>query len=478
MAKRVQRLRHTATPANAFTGLQGEITVVIGTYELRVHDGTTAGGYAQILTATQIAAAYQTIDATLTALAALNSTGGLVVQTGADTFTKRALTGTANQVTVADGDGVSGAPTVSLPNDVQVDVISERTASAGVTVDGVLLKDSNVSADTVTADVSVVTGTIAEKTAAAGVTVDSVLLKDGQVVVTGDPSSALQVATKQYVDAAINGYSWKASVRVATTTGGEFATAFDSGSTVDGIVIATGDRILIKNQSSAAENGIYVVAASGAPTRATDFDAWTEVPGAAVFVQVGTVNADKAFLCTSNAGGTIGSTAIVFSAYPTATPTASESASGTVELATQSETNTGTDAVRAVTPLKLLTWVTGKLIATVWNWVKAQRLTQNVVAFNSGNPTVDFSLGNDHILTATANVATVSASNIPSAGITQHGMITLVCSGGAWTVSGWSSDFLNDGALGLSTVDTGRYHIPYFIENAKVILGTAIQNPA
>lgn len=109
--------------------------------------------------------------------------------------------------------------------------------------------------------------------------------------------------------------SYKAPVRVATTVAGTLATSFANGQTVDGIVLATGDRILIKNQVAAADNGIYVVAASGAPTRASDFDSWTEIPGSVVGVLIGTANADTAWLCTSDTGGTLGSTAINFTQF-------------------------------------------------------------------------------------------------------------------------------------------------------------------
>lgn len=86
--------------------------------------------------------------------------------------------------------------------------------------------------------------------------------------------------------------SWKDSCRAATHVAGTFASSFDNGSTVDGVSLVTGDRILIKNQAAGAENGIYVVAASGAPTRATDADTEALLLGAVVHVREGTVNHD------------------------------------------------------------------------------------------------------------------------------------------------------------------------------------------
>jgi phage-related tail fiber protein len=106
--------------------------------------------------------------------------------------------------------------------------------------------------------------------------------------------------------------SWKDEVRAATTANGTLASAFENGDTIDGVVLATGDRILIKDQTSGSENGIYVVAASGAPTRATDADTGAEMLGAIVPVMEGTVNADKVFKCTNNATITINTTALVF----------------------------------------------------------------------------------------------------------------------------------------------------------------------
>lgn len=123
-------------------------------------------------------------------------------------------------------------------------------------------------------------------------------------------------ASTAYVDlavaAALAGLSWKQAVRVATTAALTLASDFENGDTVDGVVLATGDRILIKNQSSATENGIYIVAASGAPTRATDADSGAELVNATVYVSEGTANADTQWTCTTNATITIGGTNIAF----------------------------------------------------------------------------------------------------------------------------------------------------------------------
>lgn len=100
------------------------------------------------------------------------------------------------------------------------------------------------------------------------------------------------------------------AVRVATTTNGTLATAYENGDTVDGVVLATGDRILLKNQSSGAENGIYVVNASGAPTRATDADGAGDLyAGLTVSVLEGTANARTTWRLTTAGTITIGSTA-------------------------------------------------------------------------------------------------------------------------------------------------------------------------
>jgi hypothetical protein len=130
-------------------------------------------------------------------------------------------------------------------------------------------------------------------------------------------ADAAAAVVRTYADSLIQGLKWKATVKVATTANGTLASAYENGDTVDGVTLATGDRILLKNQTSGAENGVYIVAASGAPARATDADTGAEIVGAAVFVEQGTANADKAFVCTNNSI-TLGSTSITFVAFTSA----------------------------------------------------------------------------------------------------------------------------------------------------------------
>lgn len=139
-------------------------------------------------------------------------------------------------------------------------------------------------------------------------------MNSNKIVNVTDPTSAQDVATKFYVDAIAAGLKWKDAVRVATTAAGTLASDFENGDTVDGVVLVTGDRILIKNQATQTENGIYTVNATGAPTRSTDADTGTELVQAAVFVKEGTVNADQGFVCTNNSI-TIGSTNITFTQF-------------------------------------------------------------------------------------------------------------------------------------------------------------------
>jgi hypothetical protein len=130
------------------------------------------------------------------------------------------------------------------------------------------------------------------------------------------PTADGHAATKGYVDSARSGLDVKQSVRAATTGPITIATGLENGDTVDGVTLATGNRVLVKDQSTASENGIYVVNATGAPTRATDFDTTAEVtPGAFTFVEEGTTNGDSGWVLTNNGTITVGTTGLVFAQF-------------------------------------------------------------------------------------------------------------------------------------------------------------------
>lgn len=129
----------------------------------------------------------------------------------------------------------------------------------------------------------------------------SVNLNSQKITSLGTPTTGTDAATKAYVDGLASGISWKAAVRVASTGNVSVATGLENGDVIDGVTLATGDRVLLKNQSSATQNGIYVVVASGAGVRAGDADADPEISGgSAVWVNEGTTNADTGWVCTTN----------------------------------------------------------------------------------------------------------------------------------------------------------------------------------
>jgi hypothetical protein len=126
------------------------------------------------------------------------------------------------------------------------------------------------------------------------------------VTVTQDPTTALQLATKQYVDSVAQGLSTKAPVLCATTTN----ITLSGEQTIDGVTTSA-SRVLVKNQSTASQNGIYL-SGSGAWTRTTDANTWNQLVSAYVFVETGSTQADTGWVCTSDPGGTLEVTAVTW----------------------------------------------------------------------------------------------------------------------------------------------------------------------
>jgi len=129
------------------------------------------------------------------------------------------------------------------------------------------------------------------------------------------PVNSTDASTKAYVDSVSQGLHIHESVVAATTANVNLANALENGDTLDGIVLATGNRILVKNQTTTSENGIYVVQASGQPSRALDFDTAAEVDsGDFLFVYSGTTNGGTGWVQT-NRPATIGTDPILFTQF-------------------------------------------------------------------------------------------------------------------------------------------------------------------
>lgn len=144
---------------------------------------------------------------------------------------------------------------------------------------------------------------------------NAVSLNSQKITNLADGTAASDAATFGQLQALVNGLDYKGSVRVATTGN----ITLSGTQTIDGVALSVGDRVLVKNQSTASQNGIYVVA-SGAWSRAADADSDAEVtPGMWVTVEQGTVNGDTAFMLTTNAPITVGTTSLTFAAV-TGTP--------------------------------------------------------------------------------------------------------------------------------------------------------------
>jgi hypothetical protein len=140
---------------------------------------------------------------------------------------------------------------------------------------------------------------------------DNVDFQNFRLLNLADPINAQDAATKAYVDAVKQALDIKDSVRVATTAN----ITLSATQTIDGVTVAAGDRVLVKDQTTGSQNGIYVVA-SGAWTRAADANISAEVtPGLFVFVEEGTANGDNGYVLTTNGPITLDTTALVFTQF-------------------------------------------------------------------------------------------------------------------------------------------------------------------
>lgn len=166
------------------------------------------------------------------------------------------------------------------------------------------------------------------------------------------PTAAGDAVPKSYVDSAIEGLAWKDSARVSTQSNINIASP---GATIDGITMASQDRVLVRNQSTQSQNGIYVWnGAATTLTRALDASTFAELEQAVISIEEGT-DAGTTWRQTQ-INGVIDTNNVIFSSFAAAAPAASETTAGIAEIATQAEADAGTDDARIITPLKLANW--------------------------------------------------------------------------------------------------------------------------
>jgi len=189
---------------------------------------------------------------------------------------------------------------------------STTTAIAGVTqldVDNVRVNGNEISSTNSNGDISL------NPNGAGTVDVNS-----SRIVNVTDPSGAQDAATKAYVDAVKQALDVKDSVRLASTANVSLtdgSSGLEAGDAIDGVTLVAGDRVLLKNQTDASKNGIYVAVASGGnPARSTDANTSSEVTaGMFVFVTEGTTNADNGFVLTTNDTITLDTTDLTYTQF-------------------------------------------------------------------------------------------------------------------------------------------------------------------
>jgi hypothetical protein len=289
----------TADRAVISNGSQKIAVSDVTSTELGYLDGVTSAVQTQIDSkqATITGGASTIASSDLTASRALQSNGSGKVEVSDVTTTELGYL-----------DGVSSA--------IQTQLDAKQTSDAQLTdIAGLTPTDSNfivgdgsnfVTESGATARTSLGLGSIATQAA------NNVSISGGAVTGLGSPSSNSDAATKSYVDQAVAGLRTRTIAECATTANVNLTNGLEAGDTIDGVTLVAGDRVLVKDQSTASENGLYLAVSSGAASRDPEHDSIAELSGGMVVVNQGTANDNKIFLCTTDNTGSVGSTSITY----------------------------------------------------------------------------------------------------------------------------------------------------------------------
>jgi hypothetical protein len=209
-------------------------------------------------------------------------TGKIKVGTGSTAWTSLAYAAmTPTQVTTAVAGGVTTA-----------NAYTDSTANANLALH---------EGDTTTHGVTgYIVGTTDAQTLTNKTMGDTLLMNNNQISGLGTPTQSTHAATKAYVDSLSESLNVHDAVKVATTANITISTALVAGQVIDGVTLASTNRVLVKNQTTTSQNGIYTVQASGAAVRASDYNSVPEIEtGDFVFVTSGTVNASTGWTQTA-----------------------------------------------------------------------------------------------------------------------------------------------------------------------------------
>jgi hypothetical protein len=279
-----------------------------------------------------------------------------------------------------------------------------------------LLDDASASAQRTTLGL----GTIATQDSS------NVSLTGGSITGLGSPSSGSDAATKTYVDNLITGLKTRIICRVASTADVTIASALENGDVLDGITLVTGNRVLLKNQSTDSQNGIYTVVASGSASRDTEYDVISELSGQLVIIQEGTVNADTIFLCTTDTSATLGSSSITFTKVtPSNSGTVTSVATGT-GLTGGTITSSGTLSIDT----GVVTTLTGTQTLT------NKTLTTPIISSISNTGTVTLPTATDTLVgRATTDTLTNKTLTLPTIDNIKIGYTTTATAAGTTTLT-------------------------------------------